>query len=168
MTAEGELLPTHLAACELTRDPDAEEIPAAYTSRVFAVRAALEHGHDQQRTGLGLAANLEKDIVRAHGRNHPYRWRALELRAHAAAVCGLPGTACELYLGAARGWACRNSPAYWGAAERAYALWRHGSEPHSRMKQLAEALLDVLHLAGDEASRARTAVMRCVGDVQPT
>ncbi|MER7959325.1 hypothetical protein [Streptomyces sp. NPDC096030] len=163
VTAEGTILKTHQAS-GLIRDPDAEETPAAYAARACAVCAALQSG--QERTGLGLAVRLEKDIARAHGRDHPYRWRALELRAHAVALCGLPSTACELYLGAAKGWAALASPAYQGAARRAYALWFQAGEQQTRALWLGEQLRDVLGLGGDEASSARMAVVHRISELR--
>lgn len=164
VTTDGEVLEPNEAR-ELTRDPDAEEVPAAYAERAAAVCAALDGG--QEHVGLGLAVTLEEDIVKDHGSEHPYRWRARELRAHAAVVCGLPGTGCELYLEAARGWAEVQSPAYWGAVRRAYALWHQATEQQARMVWLGEQLREVLELAGKGRDfEARAAVVQRVDELR--
>ncbi|ORT54189.1 hypothetical protein [Streptomyces sp. CB03238] len=163
VTTDGDVLEPHQAT-HLTQDPDAEDVPAAYAVQVAAVCAALDSG--REHAGMGLALKLEGEVVGRHGGDHPYVWRVRELRAHAAVVCGLPGTGCELYLEAARGWAELHSPAYWAAVRRAYALWHHATEQPARMVWLGEQLKEVLELGGPRATSARTHVVQRVDELR--
>ncbi|MEU8623057.1 hypothetical protein [Streptomyces sp. NPDC048623] len=163
VTTEGEALEPHEAR-GLTSDPDAQDVPAAYAEQAAGIRAALDAGREY--TGLRLAAELEQQIAKEHGDDHPFRLRALELRAHAATVAGLPGTGAELYLEAARGWDTLASPAYWGAAQRAYALWHRASEQAPRMIWLGEQLRDVLVLGGERTAEARAVVLRRIDELR--
>ncbi|MGW5679226.1 hypothetical protein ACWEV4_29800 [Streptomyces sp. NPDC003860] len=163
VTVDGDVLEPH-EATELMRDPDAEAVPAAYVARAAAVSSALAAGRAQE--GLRLAIALEQDASVEHGTGHPYRLRARELRAHATAAAGLPGTGCELYLDVARGWADMRSPAYWGAARRAYALWHQADEQQPRMVWLGDQLREVLEAGGERAGRARAAVVRRIDELR--
>ncbi|PAU50898.1 hypothetical protein CK936_00105 [Streptomyces albireticuli] len=148
---------------ELVADPDGETTPAEYRERVVAVVRAVEAG--TEHAAMRLARFLETGIAGAYGAGHPYVWRALELRAHTNLVCGLPGSACELYLEAARGWAGIGSAAYWGAAQRAYACW-HRVREAERSVWLGGQLAEVLRLGGDRAHPALRGVMGRMDDLQ--
>ncbi|MGW2865598.1 hypothetical protein [Streptomyces sp. NPDC001205] len=150
---------------QLMADPDALNAPAAYRQRIEAIVAAIDG--DQEHIAMNLARRLEESAAAEHGSAHPFVWRVRELRAHATYVCGLPGAACELYLEVARGWHHMDSPAYWGAAQRAYALWHATNDERGRMVWLGEQLVDVLRLAlpDHRANTALAEVLRRVDDI---
>ncbi|MFC9431514.1 hypothetical protein [Streptomyces sp. NPDC056987] len=149
---------------EAMTDPDAVEVPAAYQHRAAAVSAALDGG--QEHIAMRLALLLEEDAAQEHGPEHPYVLRARELRAHATAECGLPSAGAELYLDAARGWARLHSDAYWGAVQRAYALWHRAAENEARMVWIGEQLVDVLREAGDRSHMPIRTVLRRVDELR--
>ncbi|MFD8386182.1 hypothetical protein ACFV2X_48080 [Streptomyces sp. NPDC059679] len=150
-------------AAELVADPDGEVTPKAYREQVAAAVEAVERG--QEHVGMRLARSLETELVARYGAGHPYVWRAVELRAHAAFECSMPAAACELYLEAARGWAALDSDAYWGAAQRAYACWHRVTE-QDRAVWLGEELEAALRLGGERARGAVRRVLRRVDEMQ--
>ncbi|MEU3356076.1 hypothetical protein [Streptomyces sp. NPDC037389] len=137
-------------------DPEGERPPAAFRERVTAIVTDIEAG--REHIAMGAAGQLEADIVAAYGERHPYSWRAVELRAHATFVAGLPGAACELYLKAAQGWAGLHSSAYWGAAQRAYACWHRIGAPDQAV-WVGQELIEVLRTGGESAQSALRTVL---------
>ncbi|MCW8383962.1 hypothetical protein [Streptomyces justiciae] len=145
-------------ARQLRVDPDAVEVPAEARSVVDEVVTAIEGG--REHVAMKMARRLEEDLVARHGAGHPYALRALELRAHAVFACGMPSIGCELYTTAARGWHEVGSEAYWGAAQRAYALWhRIGDEPPAGTVWLGQQLVEVLELGGPRTSDTVRAIL---------
>ncbi|MFE0107110.1 hypothetical protein [Streptomyces sp. NPDC059009] len=142
-------------ARELPDDPDANAVAAAYAQGVAAVNQALADGLELVATRR--ACELEAEAIAQHGSDHPYVWRTRELRAHTAYRVGMAGMACELYLEAARGWRELGSDAYWGAIQRAYAMWHHTQDEEGRTVWLGEQLVDELRLGASRAGGGKSA-----------
>lgn len=152
-------------ASELKVDPDAAEIPPEYRAAVSEVVEAIEGG--REHVAVKAARRLEEDAIARHGTGHPYALRALELRAHAVYVCGMPSIASELYAEAARGWHTLGSTAYWEAAQRAYALWhRIGDEPPAGTVWLGQQLVEVLELGGRRTRESVRALLRRIDELR--
>ncbi|MFJ2819117.1 hypothetical protein [Streptomyces sp. NPDC087294] len=146
-------------ASQLTVDPDAAEVPAEYRAAAAVVVAVIGAAGDH--LAVQQARRLEEEILARYGAGHPYALRALELRAHAVYECGLPSIACELYIEAADGWRHLGSTAYWGAAQRAYAMWcRIGDEPSAGMTWLGEKLVGIMELGGTQPKAVQVVLDR--------
>ncbi|MFC9068830.1 hypothetical protein [Streptomyces harbinensis] len=139
---------TGAAVDELAADPEGTRPPAAYRDWMAEIWEAGESG--RHLDALSMATKIQEQATADYGTRHPYAWRAREVAAHVALLCGTPGRAAEMYMEAARGWAELGSAAYWAAAQRAYACWHQVPEA-AQGAWLGEQLAELLRLGGDEA-----------------
>jgi len=130
-----------------------------------AIAEAMRAGH--HHAAAELAAQWERSVLRAHGRESALMGDVLEVQATAAAASGAEVRAAERWIATARHrllWSPPTSEQVQLAARNAHSVWSRLDEDEPQAEELGRQLAEVLRDAG--AGRALAAVEHRLTELQ--
>lgn len=130
-----------------------------------AIAEAMRAGH--HHAAAELAAQWERQVLRAHGRESALMGDVLEVQATAAAASGAEVRAAERWIATARHrllWSPPHSEPVQLAVRNAHSVWNGLDEDEPQAEQLGRLLAEVLQEAG--AERALAAVEQRLTELQ--